>query len=98
MRYMLFAHFLGVSDIGASEASVVKEPAQPARAGLGSRATAGKPWSVPEAPISMPYWPIWGLGIFRILGIWARNLLLSMSVRRPYKGMPLEIFVISGGF
>ena len=95
---MLFACFLGVFDIGASEASVVKEPAQPARAGLGSRATAGKPWSVPEAPISMPKWPIWGLWIFRIWAVGPRIRYLAMSVRRPYKGMPLEIFVISGGF
>ena len=39
-----------------------------------------------------------GFWMFRILGIWARNPLLRMSVRRPYKGMPLQIFVISGGF
>jgi hypothetical protein len=97
MRYIVFACLLGVFDIGASGAST-KELAQPARAGPGSRAAAGKPWSVPEAPISMPKWPIWGLRIFRILGTWARNPLANMSVRRPYKGMPLEIFVISGGF
>jgi hypothetical protein len=58
----------GVFDIGASGASS-KEHAQPARAGLGSRATAGKPWSVPEAPICMPLWPIWGLWIFRIWAV-----------------------------
>jgi hypothetical protein len=35
---------------------------------------------------------------FQDLGSQARNLLLNMSVKRPYKGMPLEMFVISGGF